>query len=53
MPRERRECFPEQAGKGSVISSYEAEMGHLWMYEGPSCFLSSEDRSVGELLELQ
>ena len=27
MLRERWECFPDQAGKGSLISSYEAETG--------------------------
>ena len=53
MGRERRECFPNQAGKGSLISSYERETGLLWMWAGPSCFLSSGDRYVGELLELQ
>ena len=53
MRRERREFFPDQAGKGSLLSSYEAESGLLWMGAGPSCFLSSGDGYVGELLELQ
>ena len=53
MRRERREFFPEHAGKGSLISSYEAETGLLWMWAGLSCFLSSGVRYVGELLELQ
>ena len=53
MRRERRESFPDEAGKGSLISNYEAEMGLLWMWAGPPCFLSSEDGFVGELLELQ
>ena len=53
MRRERRESFPDEAGKGSLISNYEAEMGLLWMWAGPPCFLSSEDGCVGELLELQ
>ena len=53
MRRERREFFPDKAGKGSLISSYEAETGLLWMCAGPSCFLSSGDGYVGELLELQ
>ena len=53
MRRERRESFPDEAGKGSLISTYEAEMGLLWMWAGPPCFLSSEDGFVGELLELQ
>ena len=53
MRRERRESFPDEAGKGSLISNYEAEMGLLWMWAGPPCFLSFEDGFVGELLELQ
>ena len=36
-----------------LFSTYEAEMGLLWMWAGPPCFLSSEDGFVGELLELQ
>ena len=35
MRQERREFFPEKAGKGSLISSYEAETGLLWMWAGP------------------
>ena len=53
MRRERQEFFPDQAGKGSLIWSYEAETGLIWMWAGPSCFLSSGYRYVGELLELQ
>ena len=53
MRRERREFFPDQAVKGSLISSYEVETGLLWMLAGPSCFCSSGDGYVGELLELQ
>ena len=53
MRRERREFFPEHSGKGSLLSSYEAEKGLLWMWAGLSCFLSSGDGYVGELLELQ
>ena len=53
MRRERREFFPDHAGKGSLLSSYEAETGLLWMWAGPSCFLSRGDGYVGELLELQ
>ena len=37
--REPREFFSDQAPKGSLISSYEAETGLLWMWAGPSCFL--------------
>ena len=53
MRRECREFFPDQAGKGSLVSSYEAETGLLWMWADLSCFLSSGDGNVGELLELQ
>ena len=49
----RREFFSDNAGKGSLLSSYEAETGLLWMWAGLSCFLSSEDGYVRELLELQ
>ena len=49
----RREFFPDHAGKGSLLSSYEADTGLLWMWAGLSCFLSSGDGYVGELLELQ
>ena len=41
MRQERREFFPDHAWKGSLLSSYEAETGLLWMWEGLSCFLSS------------
>ena len=53
MRRERQEFFPDHAGKGSLLSSEEAETGLLWMWAGLSCFLSSGDGYVGELLELQ
>ena len=53
MRRERRELLTEQEGKGSRLSSWEAETGLLWMWSGLSCFLSSGDGYVGELLELQ
>ena len=48
-----REFFPDHAGKRSLLSSYEVETGFLWMWAGLSCFLSSGDGYVGELLELQ
>ena len=51
--RERREFFPDHAGKGSLLSSYEAETVRLWMWAGLPCFVSSGDGYVGELLELQ
>ena len=53
MRRERREIFPDHTGKGSLLSSKEAETGLLWMWAGLSCFLSSGDGYVRELLELQ
>ena len=53
MRRERRELFPEPARKGSLLWSYEAEMGLLWMWAGLWCILSSGDGYVGVLLELQ
>ena len=53
MRRERREFFPDHAGKESLLSSLEAETGLLWMWAGLSCFLWSGDGYVAELLELQ
>ena len=53
MRRECGEIFPDHAGKGSLLSSYEAETGILWMWAGLVCFLSSGDGYVGELLVLQ
>ena len=53
MRRECRKFFPDHAGKGSLLSSYEVETGLLLMWAGLSCFLSSGDGYVGELLELQ
>ena len=50
---ESREFFPDQAAKGSLISSYEAETGLLWIRAEPSCFLWSGDGYVVELLDLQ
>ena len=53
MRRERQEFFPDHPGKGSLLSRYEAETGLLWMWVGPSCFISSGDGYVGDLLDLQ
>ena len=50
MGRERPEFFPDHAGKGSLLSSYEAEAGLLWMWAGLSCFLSSAEGYVGNFL---
>ena len=52
MRQERQEFFPDTV-KGSLVSSYEGEKGLLWMWAGLSCFLSSGDGNVGELLQLQ
>ena len=52
MRRECREFFPDHAGEGSLLSIEEGETGLLWMWAGLSCFLSSGDGYVGELLEL-
>ena len=53
MESDSREFFRYHAGKGSLLSSYESETGLLWMWAGLSCFLSSGDGYIGELLELQ
>ena len=53
MRREGREFFPDDKGKGSLFSSYEAETGLRWIWAGTSSFLSSGDGYVGELLDLQ
>ena len=50
MGRECTEIFPDKAGKASLISSYEAEKGLLWMWQGPSFFLLSGDGNVRQLL---
>ena len=50
MRRVPREFFPEDAGKGSILSSLEAEPGLLWIWAGLSCLFSSEDGYVGEHL---
>ena len=43
----RREIFPDHAGKGSLLSSLEAETVLLWMWAGLSCFLWSGDGMWG------
>ena len=53
MQRERREFFPDHAGKGSLTAGYEAETGLLAMWAELSGFLWSGDGYVRELLELQ
>ena len=51
MRWECRKFFPDQVGKGSLISSYEPETELLRMWPGRSCYLLSGDGCVGELLE--
>ena len=53
MRRDRREFFLDHTGKESLLWNYESETGLLWMWVGLSCFLSSGDGYVGEILELQ
>ena len=53
MRREPRDFVTDHAGKGSLLSSYEAETGLLWMWAELSCFLSIGYGYVGELLGLQ
>ena len=50
--QERREFFPDHAGKGTRLSSKEAETGLLWMWAGLSFFILSGVGYAGELLEL-
>ena len=50
MRQDRPEIFPGQTAKGSLINSYEAETGLLWMCAGPACFLSSADGYAGSFL---
>ena len=50
MRRKRREFFPDHAGKGSLLSSYEAETWLLLMWAGLSCFLSMETGMLGNFL---
>ena len=53
MRWEHQEYLPDVAGKGSLISSYTVEIGHVCIWSGLSSFLSSGDGYVRELLELQ
>ena len=51
MRRERREFFPEEAGKDPSSRVWRRKRSSSGV-AGPSCFLWSGDRYVGELLEL-
>ena len=53
LRREHRVFFPDNAGKGSLLLREEVATELLCMWAGLSCFLSSGDGYVGELLELQ
>ena len=47
------EFFPNHAGEGSLLSIQEGETGLPWMWSRLSCFLSSGDGYVGELVEVK
>ncbi|KAI4565524.1 hypothetical protein MJT46_008899 [Ovis ammon polii x Ovis aries] len=47
MRQERPGSSSEQAAKGSLISTYEAETELFWMWAGPTCFLSSGEGCRG------
>ena len=49
MRLERHEFFPDHAGKGSLLSSYEAETGLLWMWAALSCFAGVQPRWIQEI----
>ena len=51
MHRKRREFFPEEAGKDPSSRVWRRKRSSSGV-AGPSCFLWSGDRYVGELLEL-
>ena len=53
MRLESQESFPVESGKGTLITSCEAETWLLLMLARPLVFLSCGDGYVGELLELQ
>ena len=50
MRREYREFFPHKAGKGSLIPSYEAETGLLWMWADPRASSRVEPDMSGNIL---
>ena len=50
MRRVRREFFPDHAGKGSLVSSQEAETGLLWMWAGLPRFFFVETGRSGNFL---
>ena len=52
MRQERRESFPYEERKGTLISRGGGANGASLEFGGPSVFLSRGDRYVRELLEL-
>ena len=50
MRQECPEFFPDQAGKVSLILSYEEETGLLWMWAGPSASSRVETGKSGNVL---
>ena len=50
MRRERREFFPDYAGKGSLLWIYQAETGLLWMWAGLSAYSRVESGMLGNFL---
>ena len=50
MRRERREFFPDHAGKGSLLSSKEADTGLLWIWAGLSSYSGVETGMPGNVL---
>ena len=44
------EFLPDESGKGSLISSYEEEMGLLWMWTGPHASSRVETGMSGNFL---
>ena len=50
MQRELPELFPKKAAKGSLILSYEADTGPLWMWAGPRASSRVEMGMLGNFL---
>ena len=50
MRVEWRVLFPDQAGKGSLISSFDTKTASPLDVGGTSCFLTSGDGYVGKIL---
>ena len=50
LRRDRREFFPDQAGKGSFLSSYKEESGSSWCGQDPRASSRIETRMSGKFL---